>query len=122
MVNINQASALTIAANLKGIGEKKAEAIVAYRTEHGPFSKAEDIMLVKGIGKILFQKNQADILLTEGAVAITENSQSAQSVKPSDEKNNKPVDKKAIDQSAEKNTTTSDKKVEASQTKTDKAS
>lgn len=38
-------------ARLPGIGEKRALAIVAYREEHGPFARVEDLTLVKGIGE-----------------------------------------------------------------------
>ena len=49
-VNINSADAATIAAGLNGVGEAKADAIVAYRTEHGPFKSADQLAEVKGIG------------------------------------------------------------------------
>lgn len=42
---------------LDGIGEKKAESIIAYR-EKTPFSKIEDIMNVKGIGQKTYEKNK----------------------------------------------------------------
>ena len=35
-VDINSAEAPALASALKGVGPKKAEAIVAYRKEHGP--------------------------------------------------------------------------------------
>jgi competence protein ComEA len=50
-VNINTADAATIAGSLKGIGMKKAEAIVAYRKENGPYKAVDDLMSVKGIGQ-----------------------------------------------------------------------
>jgi len=53
--NINTASAKELL-KLSQIGEKKAEAIVAYRDEHGPFAKIEDITKVKGIGGKIFEK------------------------------------------------------------------
>lgn len=56
-VNINTADATTLAANIKGIGTKKAEAIVAYREQHGAFSRVEDLARVKGIGKKTVTKN-----------------------------------------------------------------
>ncbi len=46
---------------LKGIGESRAEAIIAYRTEHGPFQRIEDIMQVPGIKDGAFQKIKEDI-------------------------------------------------------------
>lgn len=48
-VNINQADASELT-TLKGIGPKKAEAIVAYRTAHGSFKAVTDLAKVKGIG------------------------------------------------------------------------
>lgn len=49
-LNINTADAPTISAELKGIGITKAEAIVNFRTEHGPFTEANDLIAVPGIG------------------------------------------------------------------------
>ena len=60
-VNINTADAETISAELKGIGLSKAEAIVAYRTKHGPFRSVDDLSLVKGIGEKTVNKLRADI-------------------------------------------------------------
>ena len=71
MVNINKASAAAIQQNLKGVGEKKAEAIVAYRTEHGDFKSLEDIKQVKGIGDGIFEKIKADISLDQGVIEVT---------------------------------------------------
>jgi len=56
-VNINTADAITLAANIKGIGTKKAEAIIAYRNQHGAFGRAEDLAKVRGIGKKTVEKN-----------------------------------------------------------------
>jgi len=53
-VNINTASVEELAA-LKGIGEKTAQAIVAYRRASGPFKTIEDIKNVKGIGDKKFE-------------------------------------------------------------------
>ena len=35
---------------LPGIGPSLAKQIVAYREKHGPFSRIEDLMVIKGIG------------------------------------------------------------------------
>ena len=49
-VNINTAT-LEELQTIKGIGKKKAEAILQYRKEHGAFRSKEDLLQVKGIGK-----------------------------------------------------------------------
>ena len=62
-VNINTADAMTLAANIKGVGAKKAQAIIQYRKAHGPFKRVDDIVKVKGIGSKLLEKNRADLLI-----------------------------------------------------------
>jgi len=57
-VDINTADAGTIAAALKGVGQSKAEAIVAYRTEHGAFKSVDDLVSVKGIGQKTVDANR----------------------------------------------------------------
>ena len=64
-VNINTADAKNISEALSGIGLKKAEAIVKYRTEKGLFKTAEDLTNVKGIGEKTIAKNKKDILLSD---------------------------------------------------------
>ena len=49
IVNINTADASQLSL-LPRVGEKVAQRIIEYRTEHGPFKKATDLMQVKGIG------------------------------------------------------------------------
>ncbi len=62
-VNINKADAKELAAVLHNIGEAKAEAIVKYRDEHGPFTSKEQLLNVKGIGVGTVKKNEALITL-----------------------------------------------------------
>lgn len=62
-VNINKADASTLAAELNGIGDKKAEAIVAYRKQHGPFKSIDDLQHIKGIGASTIEKNRKNISL-----------------------------------------------------------
>ena len=61
-VNINTADAATISAELQGVGMSKAQAIVEYRKNHGPFKSFDDLTLVKGIGARTVEINQANIL------------------------------------------------------------
>ena len=62
LVNINSASVEELT-ELKGIGIRTAEKIVAYRNEFGKFEKPEELMRVKGIGKSKFSaiKDMIDI-------------------------------------------------------------
>jgi competence protein ComEA len=60
-VDINSADATTLARELKGIGVSRAQAIVAYRKEHGPFKSADDLALVKGIAQKVIDANRANI-------------------------------------------------------------
>ena len=62
-VNINTATAAEIADALNGIGLSKAQAIVDYREAYGFFSRADEIVFVRGIGDSTYQKNKDDILV-----------------------------------------------------------
>jgi competence protein ComEA len=63
IVNVNTADAATLAAVLQGVGDAKAEAIVAYRKAHGPFTSLEQLAEVKGIGAALVAKNRAHLAI-----------------------------------------------------------
>jgi competence protein ComEA len=54
-IYINTASEQEIS-QLPGIGKTKAQAIIAYREEHGPFQKTEDLLNVTGIGEKTLEK------------------------------------------------------------------
>ena len=54
-INITRAEPWLLQA-LPGIGEVKAQAIVGYRNEHGPFKRIEDLLKVSGIGPATFEK------------------------------------------------------------------
>ncbi|HEX5055195.1 MAG TPA: helix-hairpin-helix domain-containing protein [Gammaproteobacteria bacterium] len=56
-VNINTADAKALAAALDGVGQSRAEAIVQYRNEHGPFKTVEALANVKGIGQSVLKAN-----------------------------------------------------------------
>jgi competence protein ComEA len=62
-VNINTADAIELADALEGIGQSKAEAIVAFRDENGPFNSVESLTSVRGIGVATVEKNMEYILL-----------------------------------------------------------
>jgi competence ComEA-like helix-hairpin-helix protein len=54
VVNINTADVSQLAL-LPRVGAKAAQRIIDYRTEHGPFKKATDLMQVKGVGAKTFE-------------------------------------------------------------------
>lgn len=62
-VNINSADADQLARMLVGVGSQKAEAIIAYRAEHGPFSSLEQLLEVNGIGPATLERNREQIQL-----------------------------------------------------------
>ena len=62
-VNVNEADAATMANVLVGIGFSRAQAIVEYRDQHGPFYNAEELTAVKGIGQSTIEKNLSRITL-----------------------------------------------------------
>lgn len=55
LLNINTATAQQLQA-LPGIGAVRAQAIVDYRTEHGPFRYVEQLREVSGIGEGTLEK------------------------------------------------------------------
>ncbi len=59
-ININTAGAADLD-KLSGVGPALAERIIQYRTEHGPFAKAEDIENVSGIGPKTFEKMASQV-------------------------------------------------------------
>jgi competence protein ComEA len=63
-VNINTATEEELQ-RLEGIGPVLAERIVAYREAHGPFTSAEDLLAVEGIGESTLE-GVRDIITTEG--------------------------------------------------------
>lgn len=64
VVNINTADAQTLAANIIGVGEKRALAIVAFRDEHGPFKSVDELTQVKGIALKLVDKNRENLTIS----------------------------------------------------------
>ena len=62
-VNINTADAQALSKNIKGVGLKRAEAIIAYREKNGEFKTIEDLTKIKGIGFKLLEKNVGTIIV-----------------------------------------------------------
>jgi competence protein ComEA len=54
-IDINRAGPVELE-TLPGIGPARAEAIVAHRDQHGPFTVPGDLRAVSGIGEVIFQR------------------------------------------------------------------
>ncbi|MFC5704834.1 ComEA family DNA-binding protein [Aeromonas eucrenophila] len=61
-INLNTASAVELTA-LKGIGEKKAQAIVDYREKQGKFTSVDQLADVSGIGPATLDANRDMIIV-----------------------------------------------------------
>jgi competence protein ComEA len=63
-VNINTADKETLM-TVKGVGEKRAEAIIAFREQNGPFKSVDDLLLVKGVGQSIVDDNRDALSTSE---------------------------------------------------------
>ena len=69
VVNINTADAKQLML-LPRVGEKAAQRILDYRTQHGPFKKTSDLMQVKGFGAKTFEQLSA-YLAVDGKTTLS---------------------------------------------------
>ena len=90
---------------IKGIGEKKASAIIKYRKSH-KLKSADDLIEIKGFGKALIKNIQKNVK----SVACGGKKSAKSTVKKSSSK--KPTSKKSLDKKS------SDKKTKAKSKKT----
>ena len=59
-VNVNQADAAELQ-TINGIGPAKAEAIIAYREEHGEFQQIEDLRNISGFGEKTIERLKSQL-------------------------------------------------------------
>lgn len=112
-ININTASVEELS-SIKGIGTKKAEAIVKYRKSHGKFKNYDDLENVKGIGPALVDNIKKDIKNGEKTAKkstkkSTKSTSSKSSKKASAKKQTKKTDKKSSKKKKKIKTTKSKK-------------
>lgn len=63
LVDINTADQAELE-SLPGIGTAKAQAILDYRSVHGPFDSIEELLEVEGIGEKLLEKIQDYVVIS----------------------------------------------------------
>lgn len=57
-ININKANEAELTGSFKGIGKKRAQAIIDYRQAHKGFKSLEELAEVKGIGQHFVDSNR----------------------------------------------------------------
>lgn len=62
-LNINTATVEELQ-QMSGVGQTRANAIVEYRQQHGPFAQVDDLLEVEGIGESTLNRNR-EILIVE---------------------------------------------------------
>lgn len=62
-IDLNSADAETLARSLSGVGLSKAQAIVRYREQYGPFASLEELTEVKGVGPAILERNRDRLVL-----------------------------------------------------------
>ena len=60
-ININKADINILVGSVKGIGRKRAQAIIAYREEHKGFKSLDELADVKGFGQGFLNKNRVKL-------------------------------------------------------------
>ncbi len=63
-IDLNTATVEQLAERLHGVGEAKAEAIVAYREQNGGFEHIDELVNVRGIGLRTVDRNRDRITIS----------------------------------------------------------
>jgi len=67
---------------LKGVGQKKAQAIIDYRMQHNGFRKIEELTNVKGIGDKILKDNLSRLLINSTQGTLSSQPRLVQEIKP----------------------------------------
>ncbi len=63
-ININTANRETLM-TIKGVGEKRADAIISYRDANGSFKSVDELANVSGVGESIVEKNRDNLTIDE---------------------------------------------------------
>lgn len=63
-INLNKADVLELTGSFKGIGKKRAEAIVSFREAHDGFKSVADLSQVRGLGQSFVNNHLAELETT----------------------------------------------------------
>jgi len=63
-ININTADK-EVLMSIKGIGEKRAEAIIAYREQNGPFKSVDQLAEIDGLGQVFIDSNRELLVVVD---------------------------------------------------------
>ena len=74
-VNINTATKEELT-SLKGIGEKRAQEIINYRTKNGPFKSVDDLGKVPGIGPGILKQIRPNVTVSGKTVVESSDTKS----------------------------------------------
>ena len=88
-VNINTATKEELT-SLKGIGEKRAQEIINYRTKNGPFKSVDDLEKVPGIGPGIMKQIRSEVTTT-GKTTVDKPGAAATKTKAADAKKPEPA-------------------------------
>ena len=64
-ININTADKDALMSVINGVGDRKAEAIISYRKENGPFKSIDELTNIKGIGQAMVDKHRDKLSTSE---------------------------------------------------------
>jgi competence protein ComEA len=106
-VNINTATKEQLT-TLTGIGDKRAQEIINYRTKNGPFKTVDDLGKVPGIGPGILKQIRSDVTVSDKTVIESSGDAKtkADAKKPEPAKGAAKTDTKAGAASGDKKTTT----------------
>lgn len=62
LINVNTADK-DLLMSIKGVGEKRAEAIINYREQNGPFKNIEQLAEIKGLGQYFVDTNREKLVV-----------------------------------------------------------